>query len=670
VSDPPAGSGRGTVCPLCGVGCRLAPSDDTDRSRARGVAGPANPNGRLCRKGIGAFDRPADRITHPRVRRDDDWHRVSWATALDGVADRIRTTVAAHGPDALAFLGAPRCTNEANYLLSKLARLLGTNNVDNRARLCHATTARVLGERLGLPATTGSLEDLAASDVILVAGANPARRQPVAFDSFVRPAVADGTTLVHFDPVGNRTTRLADVHVPLRPGTDAAVFDLLSGAVLDRGGVDREFVDRRTRGFDDFATGLAKLDRGATAAAAGVDPETVDRVADLIADADRVAGLVGTGVEASAGDASAPAALVHLLLSTGNVGRRGTGVYLLRGLVNEQGATDAGCVPDRLPGYQPVTDAGARSRVAAEWGVEPPPDPGGTASELLADFGDGVRCALVVGENPAVSKRDRDWIRQQLRALETLVVVDLAPSATTRHADVVLPATAGVETAGTVTNLERRVQRLRPTASPPAEARPEFDILAGLGGRLFPDGHFDYPDVAAVFDELTRVAPTHADLSYAALDAGGRQWPADGDGTLYRERFETPDGRAAFGSVQQPPDPPAADGLDLVVGGRASEFADADPDDRALRIHPEDAGERGVGEDDTVAVSDDGGTVAATARLDDRVRRGTVYLPASVADPFQRRGSATVDIEAVSEPKEEARTGDEREGADDERESE
>lgn len=643
----------GSVCPRCGVGCRLRPRDDgaeDARTRARGVVGPANPNGRLCRKGVGAFDiGDGERLTRPSVRGEGERREVSWAVAYDRAVAGLTAAREEWGPDAIAVLGAPHCTNEENYLLQKLARALGTNNVDNRSRLCHVTSTRTLAERVGWPATTNGLADLREADLILVAGANPAERQPVAFNSFVRPAVDAGTTLVHVDPVGNRTTRLADVSLAPRPDADATVFDLLSARVLDAGGVDRAFVDERTNGGESFAAALRALDEEQALAAAGVEEATLDRVAEMVAAADRVAGMVGTGVEDAAGDANAPAALLNLLLLTGSLGRPGTGLHVLRGLVNEQGATDAGCVPDRLPGHQPVGDPAARDRVAAEWGFEPPAEPGETATELLAGFGSEVRAALVVGENPAVSKRERDWVSRRLSALETLVVVDVAASETAGHADVLLPAAAGVEKAGTYTNLERRVQRTRPTAAPPGGARPDFAILRDLGRRLFPEtGWFDHETPAEAFDEWTRVAPTHAGVSYAELGPAGRQWPFDEDGVLYRERFETADGRAAFGSVQPVVDPEAAAGLRLVTGGRTSEFQ-TDPAERVLRLHPADARERDVDPGARAVVTAGSATVEATARVDEDVRPGTVYLPARVADPLMRQRAATVTVEPAPE---------------------
>ena len=640
---------RGTVCPLCGVGCRLEAGEG---ARARGVPGPANPNGRLCGQGVGAFDVGENRLTEPLVRRNGTLEPVSWETALDRATELLTGVRTRAGADGLGFLGAPHCTNEANYLLQKIARMLGTNNVDNRARLCHVSAARTLADSFGWPATTNSLSDVGDADIIVVAGANPARRQPVAFNSFVRPAVAEGTTLVHVDPVGNETTRLADYHIAPRPGCDATVFDLLSARLLATdGGVDEAFVADRTRGFDEFRASIADLDSEQARVDAGVSTETMADVAAELAAADRVAAMVGTGIEGDGPDASA--ALVDLLMVNGGVGRPGTGLFVLRGLANEQGATDAGCVPDRLPGYQPVTDAAARNHVAAEWGVTPPSTPGKNARELLGAFGRSVHGTLVVGENPAVSKRDEEWVKARLDALDALVVADVMPNSTTEHADVVLPAAAGVEKAGTLTNLERRIQRVQRGTTPPGDARTDRTILAALGARLTRDSTaFDYDGPGAVFEELTRVAPTHAGISFDDIDAGGRQWPVDSDSVLYRTTFDTPDGLAQFGTARPLPARDLTDDMRLVTGGRASEFAEDAPP-ALLGLAPADAARRGVDSGDTVLVTDGTVDLQVTVRVDEGTREGTAYLPAPVADPLLRSDGSTVTVRPLTVPSEE-----------------
>jgi formate dehydrogenase major subunit len=600
-----------------------------------------------------------DRLTVPLVRRDGQLEPVSWETALDRATEELRGVMASTGPNGLAFFGAPHCTNEENYLLQKIARSLGTNNVDNRARLCHVSAARTLQERLGWPATTNSLADLGEADVIIVAGANPAKRQPVPFNSFVRPAVRAGTTLVHVDPVGNETTRLADYHIAPRPGQDATVFDLLSDQLLAEDAIDRDFVAERTRGFDRFRDSMAEYDREWAAVAAGVESaalatargsgnddaaatNTIASVAKELAAADRIATMVGTGIEDGPDAASA---LLDLLLLTGSVGRPGTGLFILRGLANEQGSVDAGCVPDALPGHQSVTDPEARDMVATEWGVTPPSTPGDNARELLAAFGTDIRGALVVGENPAISKREQEWLQERLDAIDALVVIDIMPTGTTDHADVVLPAAAGVEKSGTLTNLERRVQRFPQATEPPGEARPDRAILSELGARLTGDSEaFAYDGAGAVFNELTRVAPTHAGISYEEIDADGRQWPFDEDGVLYRSAFDTPNGLAPFGTARPVPDSDSTAGLNLVTGGRSSEFADGTSDTALLRLDPTDAAERDIDSGEEVVVTDGATELVVTTKVDGRIRQGTVYLPATVADSLLRSSGSTVRV--------------------------
>jgi len=681
----------GTVCPFCAVGCRLDQATESDGTRrVRGRAGPANPDGRLCAQGLHAFDVVDDdeRLTEPLVRVDGELVAVDWETALDRAVAGVERVREARGPDALAFLGAPQCTTEENYLLQKLARALGTNNVDNRARRCHAATGRTVAERLGYPAMTNGLADLGDADVFLVVGANPAARQPVAFDGVVRPAVNGGATLVHVDPQANETTRLADRHLAPRPGTDGLVATLLCALLVARGAVDEAFVADRTTGYESFRGSLAAFGTpgsaafASRAAAADVPVATLEAVADAVADADRTAVLTGTGVS----DRATADALLNLCLLTGNVGQPGTGLNLLRGLANEQGASDVGCAPDRLPGHRPVDDPAARTAVAAAWDHSVPATPGKSERELVDSFGDEIGAALVVGENPAVSKRDPDRVARGLDALDTLVVTELAPTETTARADVVLPAAAGVEKAGTVTTLDRQVQRRRQLTDPPAGVRTDFAILRELGRRLVGPGVAPSTP-RATFAELTRVTPIYGDLSFDELGRQSRRWPADcgepddddrrtgsdgpdgadGDSVLYRESFRTESGLAPFAPVDPALAGPAtdrdADGLTLVVadrvggfgaGGAGSGGADGPTGqgeprrDERLVVHPTDAAARGLGDGDGAAVATDAATVETTVRVSDGVRRGTVALHASVADPLVRGKTGERPIVALS----------------------
>jgi predicted molibdopterin-dependent oxidoreductase YjgC len=653
-----------SICPLCAVGCSVRYDGAT--GRARGWPGaPVNEGGELCPKGIAAFDvfDDAERLTHPLMRRNGDLEPVSWEDAYDRIEREFGEIIADRGPDALAFLGAPHCGNEENYLFGKLARSLGTNNVDNRARLCHDSTVSAMEERLGSGGMTNSLADLADAEAFLVIGSNPADQQPVAFDSYIRPAVNDGTHLIHVDPRANATTRLADTHVAPRPGTDALVVALLVKTILDEGLVDEEFVADRTEGFAAFAASVDEMDTETLARRAGVDPTAIQEAAHAFGEAERAAVVAGTGVEGDDSDDSTTAdALLNLLLLTGNLGKRGAGMNLFRGLNNEQGACDAGALPHRLPGGRPVTDPAARAQVADVWGVEPPDTPGPTELDLVRGFGAEVQAAFVLGENPAVTKLDRQGVARGLQSLEFLVVQDVTHTETTAHADVVLPAAIWSEKAGTVTNLDRQVQRTRVLESPPGAARSDLEILCALGERLVGSG-FEYDGPQEVFDELTAVNPQYAGMSYEGIGMDSQRWPFpagadEGTDVLHREEFMTGERRAPFVTI---PTAEPADGgigddeLVLLTGSRSGDIAtttmgsEVGAHDDTLVIHPVDADARGVADSERVVVESQDGRVELVAERSHGVRQGTVFVHASVADPLLGAGRTRIDVTPASE---------------------
>jgi formate dehydrogenase major subunit len=669
--EPPFGSAE-TVCPQCAVGCTL--QYDAASGRATGSEGaPVNREGRLCPKGIGAFDALDEegRLTQPLARTEtegagSELRPVSWAEAYDRIEAGFGAILDQYGPEALAFLGAPRCTNEENYLFAKLARALGTNTVDNRARICHRSVTRAMTERLGSGAMTNSLEDLTEADTFLVVGSNPAAQQPIAFNSYIRPAVDNGATLIHVDPRANHTTRAADVHLAPRPGSDALVATLLAAIACEEELIDREFLAQRTTGFEAYERALADLDVPARGDRAAVDGKTVRKAARAFAGAERGAVLLGTGVEAEdhCGTEAADA-LLDLCLLTGNLGKRGTGMNPLRGLVNEQGANDVGARPHTLPGYQPVSDAEARARIEREWGIDVPDSPGYSEPEAVGEFGSTVRGAYVLGENPAVTKADTQGVARGFRDLDFLLVQELFPTETTAHADVVLPASAAAEKAGTVTNLDRQVQRLRPLRGPPGEARRDFDVLRAIGARLT-DLPFAYEGPREVFAEMRRVNPLYAGMDYEEIGQGSQRWPfpegaTEGTAILHRDRFANGQQRISFTSGSIPATPTAGD----IDGGTA---ATADEElvlltrnqvnearsigtgktEATLQIHPVDAREADVADGESVVVENDRGVLRPTARVTDRVRERTVFLGANAAAPLVAGERTRVRVRADS----------------------
>ncbi|MFB6184711.1 MAG: formate dehydrogenase subunit alpha [Haloarculaceae archaeon] len=638
-----------SICPFCGTGCGLTYSEQT--GKGTGWKASVNRRGEICPKGVAAFEAAEsdDRLTRPLVREHGRLVTASWKEALDRIEEAFGEIVDEHGPDALAFFASSKCTNEENYLLQKLARIVGTNNVDNCARLCHSSTVAAMADRLGIGAMTNTLDDLLEADAYLVTGANPAEQHPIVFQSYLSQAIRDGTEMVHVDPRENKTTRAADVHVPVTPGYDIPVLNAMAKVIVEEDLYDEAFVAERTTGFEALQRHLADVDVEENADMAGVDPETVREAARTYAEADRAAAFTGMGMSQHHYGTDNVHALVNLALLTGNVGERGTGVNPLRGQNNVQGAGDVGASPGNLPGYGSVADADDRERVADVWGVEPPAEPGLTESEVSHVLGDVVEGLYVMGENPAITEPDLDDV--DLDALDFLVVQDLYETETAEHADVILPAASWAEKSGTVTNTDRRVQRMRPTHAPPGNARPDHEILCAVGERLT-DVDFDYDGPEAIFEELTAVNPLYAGMSYDGIGEGFQRWPFPEDADAGTDVLH--DGEFFGGETTAPLVPidhvPPADELDdgelILTTGRVLEHYNSGAMTRrtatlmrmrgedALQIHPDDAAERDVEDGDEVRVHNERGVVTVAADVTPAITRGSVFLTFHYADPL------------------------------------
>ncbi|EJN58441.1 formate dehydrogenase subunit alpha [Halogranum rubrum] len=647
-----------SICPFCGVGCSL--QFDAERDSATGWRGPVNSRGEVCPKGVAAFDvvDHAERLTTPLVRDDDgDLREATWEEAVSRVETAFGDVVRRHGPDALAFFASSNCTNEENYVLQKLARLLGTNAVDNCARLCHSSTVAAMRERLGAGAMTNSLADVRdETDCLLVVGANPAEQHPIVFRSYLLPAIRRGATLIHVDPRTNATTDAATLHLPVRPGYDIPLLNAMARVVLDEGLVDDAFVSTRVTGFEAFRTALDDVDVAANAELAGVDPAAIREAARAYASAESATIVTGMGMSQHHYGTDNVHALVNLALLTGNLGKPGAGINPLRGQNNVQGAGDVGALPDLLPGYAEVTDPDARARVAEVWGVDAdtlPELPGRTEVEATHAFGESVFGALVFGENPLVTEPNLNRVREQFERLDCLVVLDIFPTETVELADVVLPGSSWAEKAGTVTNTDRQVMRMRPLADTPGDARLDLDVLCELGRRLTEHpGQFEYDGPEAVFEELRRVTPQYAGMSYDGIGTGSQRWPfpagaTEGTAVLHVDHFASGSQTAELRPVAHvdPADDVGDDELVLTTGRVLQQFNSGAVTRRSgmlmrlrgadvLQMHPDDAAVRGIDDGDTVVVSNARGEVTVEVEVTPAIRPGTVFTTFHYATPL------------------------------------
>jgi formate dehydrogenase major subunit len=653
VSAPAPMTWARTTCPYCAVGCQMEVGTRDGRIVAVVPTpdAPAN-RGHLCVKGRygHGFVTAPDRVTRPLVRHDGAWREVSWDEAIASAAGQLRRALDAGGPGAVGVLGSARVTNEENYLTQKLARaVLGTNNVDCCARVCHAPSAMALGTMLGTGAATSSFSDIDAAATILLCGTNTTENHPVV-GARIKQAALRGARLIVIDPRAIELAGHADVHLQLRPGTTTALLNAMAAVIVEEGLVDTGFVGERVDAVDEFVRFIGRYAPESVAGECGVPASEIRRAARLYATARPALSFHGLGVTEHHQGTEGVMCLVNLALLTGNLGRPGAGVNPLRGQNNVQGAAHMGCEPAHLTGYAPLDRA--RGHVAAVWGADVPEAPGLDAMEMIDAAGRGeLRALHVVGWDILLTQPNMRATRRALERLDGLVVQDLFLNETARElATVFLPAAAPFEKDGTFMSSERRIQRVRRVVDPPAATRTDSEILCALAAALGCGHLFRYQSAEEIWDEIRRVWGAGAGISYARLDTpAGLQWPCPseehpGTATLHADAFGARGRRAALRPVPYRPSPeqPSDDAPFVLVTGRTlSQFNAGTMTGRSatrllrptdqLEISPADAARLGLAEGSPVRVRSRYGEATLPAAITGRVPAGTVF--ATFHDP-------------------------------------
>ncbi|MEW6754779.1 MAG: formate dehydrogenase subunit alpha [Candidatus Latescibacterota bacterium] len=633
-----------TVCPFCGCGCNIDLNVREGRiAYVSSVPDAPVGGGSLCVKGRFGWDfvHSPDRLTHPLVKENGAFRRATWEEALEVVARRLAQIKAESGPDSLAALSSAKCTNEENYLLQKLVRAaLGTNNVDHCARLCHASTVAGLATAFGSGAMTNSIAEIEGADVILVIGSNTTENHPIV-GLAVKRAVRRGTArLIVADPRRIELTRCAELHLRQACGTDVALLNGLMHVILAEGLHDQRFVEARTEGFAEFRASLARYTPEYVEGVTGVPADDVRRAGRLYATAEKASILYSMGITQHTCGTDNVLAVANLAMLTGNLGRQSAGVNPLRGQNNVQGACDMGALPNLYPGYQRVGDAQVRARFAAAWGVPLPEAAGLTVVEMMRAAAEGrVRGMYLMGENPMMSDPDVNHIREALERLEFLVVQDIFLTETAELADVVLPAASFAEKDGTVTNTERRVQRMRQAIEPVGEARQDWQILCDVAGRLgYP---MDYESPARIMEEIAALTPSYGGIRYDRLDGEGLHWPCPdahhpGTKILHRDRFTRGLGRFHVVHHAAPAEVPDAEYPLVLTTGRIlyhyhtimtrkAAGLNALRPEATVEVNPVDALRLGVRADGMVRVTSRRGSIVARAEVTQAPPVGTVF---------------------------------------------
>ncbi len=645
-----------TTCAYCGVGCsfraemkgnqviRMVPDKD----------GKAN-HGHSCVKGRFAFGYAThkDRITKPMIRKSikDHWQEVTWEEAINYAASELKRIQEKYGKDSIGGITSSRCTNEETYLVQKLIRAgFGNNNVDTCARVCHSPTGYGLKQTFGESSGTQNFDSVMKADVIMVIGANPTDGHPV-FGSQMKKRLRQGAKLIVVDPreidlVRNSPHVKADYHLKLRPSTNVALINAIAHVVVTENFIDEDFVKSRcdVESFSKWLSFIADPRHApeAVESITGVPSEKVREAARLYAGAQNGAIYYGLGVTEHSQGSTMVIGIANLAMATGNLGREGVGVNPLRGQNNVQGSCDMGSFPHEYPGYRHVSDKATRELFEKNWGVKLQPEPGLRIPNMFDAASDGSFLGLYVeGEDIAQSDPDIQHVHHALRSMECVIVQDLFLNETAKFAHVFLPGSSFLEKNGTFTNAERRISPVR-KVMPALAGYEDWEITQLLANAMGYPMNYKHP--SEIMDEIARLTPTFAGVSYEKIDRlGSIQWPCtvdtpEGTPTMHEQTFMRDNGKGLFmltdfvaSHEKVTPKFP----LILTTGRILSQYNVGAQTRRTdnnvwhaedlLEIHPHDAEDRGINDQDWVGIKSRAGETVLRAKISERVQPGVVY---------------------------------------------
>lgn len=644
------------VCPYCGTGCKLNLLVENDKVVGAEPAMGRTNEGNLCLKGYYGWDFLNDtnlltpRLKHPMIRRtrDSKLEAVSWDEALDFAVERLTAIKEKYGADSIMTTGSARGPgNEANYVMQKFARaVIGTNNVDHCARVCHAPSVSGLESTVGNGAMSNSINEIAESKCLLFFGYNVADSHPVIARQVFK-AKANGAKVIVCDPRKIESVRIADQWVPLKNGSNMAVVNAIAYTLIDENLYDVDYVQRYTEGFEEFRKTVMNYCPEEVEHITGVRGEEIRQAARTYANASESMILWGMGVTQFGQAVDVVRGLAGLAMMTGNFGRRGVGVGPVRGQNNVQGTCDMGMLPHQYPGYQPVTDDAIREKFEKAWGVKLSHKPGYRITEVGHKVAEGVcKAYYIFGEDPAQTEADLAQMRKTLSDLELVIVQDIFMTKTAERADIIFPSTSWGEHEGVYSSADRGFQRFYKAVTPPPDVKPDWEIFSLLATRMGYPMHFN--NTEEIWDEMRHLCPLYEGATYEKM-AGlkGVQWPCVDEadpGTPYLfegNKFSMPSGKGKFLGAEwrAPVEQPDAD-YPLVLStvrevghyscrsmtGNCTALTTLADEPGFAQINPEDATKYGIKDQQLIWVSSRRGKVITRANVNPRVNKCAIYM--------------------------------------------
>jgi formate dehydrogenase alpha subunit len=632
-----------TTCGFCGCGCQLELNSMARKKVVKVTTkGEAGTNqGSLCAFGRFGYDyiNHSERLQSPLIKKSGTFVEASWEEALELVARKLGEVRDNHGAGAIGGVSSSRGTNEENYLFQKWMRAcIGTNHIDNGARLASGSSFYGMRESTGEASMTHAMGEIARADLILIVGAD-VYDDNLIFSNKMRQALRrNGAQIIVADPRRTKWEQWASLWLRPLPGTDIAWINGLLRLLLEKGISSKEFIASQTEGFEAMRASLGRFTPEVVEKASGIASHDLESAARLFASAGRRAIVFGSGVTQHLHGSEIVKALCNLALLTGETEKEGGGLYPMLTQSNALGAFDMGATFDLLPGYQRVDEGAARRKFEQAWQKEVPEAPGFPYVEMFETFdripGRRIKALYVFGEDPLITLPNLQRVKKSLDQLDFLVVQDQFMTHIGSHAHVILPGVSFAEKEGTFTNMEGRVQRVRKAISPVGQSRPDWEIICELSTRMgYP---MSYQSPAQVMEEISFLVPSYAGMTYPYLEQGGirRLNPVTGRKRFFpvefREPSEKPEDQYPLWIMPRGFHYPYVIGTDKK---RAAGLARVLPQ-ACVEVHPGDAQRMGLKEGDPVKVISRRGRIETTCKVSDAVPRGMAYVATSFYPAF------------------------------------
>ena len=613
-----------TICPFCGVGCGLLL--EVENGKVVRVIPEKNhivSKGKICGKGATAHKTLylSGRLTKPLKRVGDSFVETSWDQALNEIAEKLLKIKEKYSGKAIAIYGGCQNTLEEVYVMSKLIRFLGSNNVDSCARICHEPSATALKETVGIGASGTSVEEIPNAKVVVITGEQITESHPVLTEYLVE-AKKHGTKIIVIDPRFTKTAKLADLYIPVIQGTDVYLYNAVGNYLIQKGLYDEKFIKTRTKGFEEYAKTVSRYTLEEAEKITGVPKDLIIKFAEMITNKPTIFSW-GLGLS-EGGGVNAVRAFLNLMLLTGNVGIKGGGPIVYRGQSNVQGSGDL-LKPWVLPNGA-LNEENAK-KLGEIWGFEVPIEKGLTVTDALLTEND-IRAVILVNYNVAHSLPNKTKVISRLKEMDLVVALDSYMTDTAKLAHYVLPVAMWAESEGSVVSLDRLVKWRYKAVEPPGEAKQTLWILSELAKRV----GLEVPkDPKAVFEEMKRVVPLYSSLRLEdVMDHSKNSRYPNGEAVLYENKFYTADGFAHFIPVEYRPID--RKGLVLITGRVVTKYntdtltSYMNGEEGVIYLSADDMREMGIKDGEEVIVRSECGEITAKAKSDSSLRKGSAFM--------------------------------------------